>query len=87
MFGKSILSIIFGPTRDEVTGEWRDVHNEKLHNSSLNIIRQVKSTRMRWAVYVACMEENKKGTRFWWENPWERDHSEDRGVEGRIESE
>jgi hypothetical protein len=46
----------------EVTGEWRKLHNEELHNlySSPDIIRQVKSRRMRWVGHVACMEEERK---------------------------
>jgi hypothetical protein len=46
-----VLRRIFGPKRDEVTGEWRKLHNEELHNlySYPYIIRQVKSRRMRWA--------------------------------------
>jgi hypothetical protein len=46
---------IFGPKRDEVTGEWRKMHNEELHNfySSPDIIRKVKSRRIRWAGHVA----------------------------------
>jgi hypothetical protein len=53
---------IFGPKRDEVTGEWRKLHNEELHKmySSPDIIRQVKSWRMRWAGHVACMGEERK---------------------------
>jgi hypothetical protein len=49
---------IFGPKRDEVTGGWREVHNEELHNlySSPNIITMIKSRRMRWAGHVARME-------------------------------
>jgi hypothetical protein len=45
-----------------VTGEWKKLHNEELHNvcSSPDIIRQVKSRRMRWAAYVARMEEMRK---------------------------
>jgi hypothetical protein len=52
---------IFGPKRDEVTGEWRKLHNEELHNlySSPDIIRK-KSRRMRWAEHVARMEEESK---------------------------
>jgi hypothetical protein len=52
-----LLRRIFGPRRDEVTGDWRKLHNEKLHNlySSPNIIRMVKSRRMRWAGHVARM--------------------------------
>jgi hypothetical protein len=47
------------PKRDEVTGEWRQLHNEELHilYSSPNIIRQIKSRRMRCAGHVACMGE------------------------------
>jgi hypothetical protein len=46
---------MFGPKRDEVTGEWRNLHNEELHNlySSPDTNKQVKSRRMRWAGHVA----------------------------------
>ena len=52
---------IFGPRRDEVTGEWRRLHNEKLNDlySSPNIVRVIKSRRMRWAGHVACMGEER----------------------------
>jgi hypothetical protein len=51
---------IFGPKRDEVTGEWRKLHDEELHilYSSPNIIRQIKSRRVRWAGHVARMGED-----------------------------
>jgi hypothetical protein len=51
---------IFAPKRDEVTAEWRKLHNEELHNlySSPNIIRMIKSRRMRWAVHVARMGDD-----------------------------
>jgi hypothetical protein len=47
---------------DKVTGEWRKLHNEKLHilYSSLNIIWQIKSSRMRWAGHVARMREKRR---------------------------
>jgi hypothetical protein len=53
---------LFGPKRDEVTGEWRKLHNEELHNlySSPDISRQVKSRQMRWAGHVARMGEERK---------------------------
>jgi hypothetical protein len=52
---------IFGPKRDEVTGDWRKVHNEELHNLYLSpcIIREITSRRMRWVGHVARMGENR----------------------------
>jgi hypothetical protein len=62
VFENRVLRRIFGPRRDEVTGKWRKLHNEELHNlySSPDIIRQVKSRRMRWAGHVAHMGEGRK---------------------------
>jgi hypothetical protein len=62
VFENRVLRRIFGPTRDEVTGEWRKLHNEELHNlySSPDIIRQVKLRRMRWAGHVARMGEERE---------------------------
>jgi hypothetical protein len=56
-----MLRIIFGPKRDEVTGEWRKLHNEELNNlhSSSNIVRVIKSRRMRWAGHVARLGEGR----------------------------
>jgi hypothetical protein len=61
VFENRVLRRIFGPKRDEVTGEWRKLHNEEFHNlfSSPNIIRQIKSSRMMWAGHVARMVERK----------------------------
>jgi hypothetical protein len=89
VFENRVLRGIFGPKRDEVTGEWRKLLNEELHNlySSPDIIRQVKSGRMRWAGHVARMERREKCTRFWWESPKERDYLEDQGVDGKMGSE
>jgi len=51
---------IFGPKRDEVTREWRKLHNEELHMySSPNIVRMIKSKRMRWAGHVARTGERR----------------------------
>jgi hypothetical protein len=85
VFKNRVLRRIFGPKRDEVTGEWRKLHRGELHNlhSSPDIIRPINSRRMRWAEHVARMGEGKNFTRFWWEIPKERDHLEDRGVDGR----
>jgi hypothetical protein len=62
VFENRVLRRIFGPKRDEVTGEWRKLHNEELYNlySSPDIIRQVKSRRMRWTGHVARMREERK---------------------------
>jgi hypothetical protein len=59
VFENRVLRRIFRPKRDEVTGESRKLYNEELHvlYSSPNIIRQVKSRRMRWAGHVARMGE------------------------------
>jgi hypothetical protein len=59
VFENRVLGRIFGPKRDEVTGDWRKLHNEELHNlySSPNIIRMIKSRRIRWAGHVARMGE------------------------------
>jgi hypothetical protein len=61
VFENRVLRRIFGPKRDEVAGEWRELHSEELHNlySSPDIIRQVKSRRMRWAGHVARMGEER----------------------------
>jgi hypothetical protein len=62
VFENRVLRRIFGHKRDEVTGEWRKLHSEELRNlySSPDIIRQVKSRRMRWTGHVALMGEEGK---------------------------
>jgi len=61
VFENMMLRRIFGPRRDEVTGEWRRLHNEELIvlYSSPNIVRVIKSRRMRWAGHVARMGEER----------------------------
>jgi hypothetical protein len=61
VFENRVLRGIFGHRRDEVTGEWRNLHNGELHNlySSPDIIRQIKSRRMRWAGHVVRMGEGR----------------------------
>jgi hypothetical protein len=74
MFGNRILRRIIGPKMDEVTGEWRKLHNEELHGlySLPSIIRIIKSRRMRWAGHVARMGETKKTYRLLVEKPEEK---------------
>jgi hypothetical protein len=57
---------IFGPRRNEVTGDWRKLHNEELHNlySSTNIIRMITSRRIRWTGHVARMRAKKNPYRI-----------------------
>jgi hypothetical protein len=59
VFENRVLRRIFGPKRDEVTGDCRKLHNEELHNmySSPSIIRVIKSRRMRWVGHVARMRK------------------------------
>ena len=56
-----MLRGIFGPKRDEITREWRKLHNEELNDlyCSPNVVRVIKSRRMRWAGHVACMGERR----------------------------
>ena len=80
---------IFGRKRDEVTGEWRKLHNEELKGlySSPNIVRVIKSRRMRWAGRVARMGEGRGVYRVQGaggETRGEEDRWGDPGVDGRI---
>jgi hypothetical protein len=77
---------IFGPKRDEVMGHWKQLHNGELHNlgSSPDIIRQIKSRRMKWAGHVARMGEGRKVHKVLVRTLKERDHLEERGVDGRM---
>jgi hypothetical protein len=89
MFENRLLRRIFGPKRDEVTGEWRKLHNEELHilYSSPNIIRQIKSRRMRWAGHVACMGAERNVYRVLMGKPEGKRYLEDHGIDGRMGSE
>jgi hypothetical protein len=86
VFENRVLRRIFGPKRDEVTGEWRKLHNEEFRDlySSPSIIRIIKSWRMRWAGHVT-----RKGSRgtlidFWWKGHKERHNYGDQEEGGRI---
>jgi hypothetical protein len=71
-----VLRRIFGQRRDEVTGEWRKLHNEELRDlyPSPSKIRIIKSRRMRWAGHVARMVEKRNAYGLLVESQRERDH-------------
>jgi len=76
VFENMVLRRIFGPRKDEVTGERRSLHNEELNDlySSLNIVKVIKSRRTRWAGHVARMGEKRGCIGSWWGNRREEDH-------------
>jgi hypothetical protein len=77
MFEKRLLRRIFAP-KCEVAGAWSRPHDKELHNlyNSLNIIRMIKSRRMRWAEHVACIRRSEMDTKLSSENLKGRDHLE-----------
>ena len=77
VFENRVLRRIFRPKRDEVTGEWRELHNEELNDlyGSANILRMIKSRRMRWTGHVARTAEGRGGYRVLVGKP---------GADGRI---
>ena len=86
VFENRVLRKVFGPKTDKLTGEWRKLHNEELNDlySLPNIVRVVKSRRMRWAGHVARMGRIEVCTGCWWGSLRERDHWGDQDVDGRI---
>jgi hypothetical protein len=84
VYENRVLRRIFGTKRDEGTGEWRKLHREELNDlyCSPNIIRVIKSRRMRWAGHVVRMGRGEAYTGFWLGNLRERDHLGDPGVDG-----
>jgi hypothetical protein len=86
VFENRVLRRIFRPKRDEATGDWRRLHNEELNDlySSPNIVRVIKSRRMRWVRHAARMGEREIHTRFLWGDLREGDHLGDSGINGGI---
>jgi hypothetical protein len=79
---------LFGPERDEVTGEWRKLRSGELHNfySPPDIIRQIKSRRMSWAGHVARMGQRGNEYSVLVGNPEGKNHLKDQGIDGRMGS-
>ena len=88
VFENMVLRRIFGNKRDEITGEWRKLHNEELNGlySSPNtcIVRVIKSRRTRWAEHVERMGDRRGVYRVLVGKPEGRNHLEDPGVDGSI---
>jgi hypothetical protein len=76
MFKNKVLRSIFGPKSDEVTGWWRKLHNEELHDlySLPSIIRVIKSRRVRWAGHLPEWGKREMRIGYWWESHREREH-------------
>jgi hypothetical protein len=81
VFGNRVLRRIFG-IKTEEDGSWRKLHNDELHSlhSSPNIVRVIKSKRMRWVGHVARMREGRGATEFRLGGPKVRDHWKDLGI-------
>jgi hypothetical protein len=79
-FKNRVLRRLFGPKRDEATGEWRKIHNDELHDlySSLTIVGVIRSRTMRWVGHYLGWGGER------WGNLKERDYWGDPGVDGRI---
>ena len=84
--GHHVTIQLFGTRRDEEMGEWRRLHNKELNDlySSSNIVRVIKSRRMRWVGHVARMGEERGCIGSWWGNRRERDHWGNLCVDGWI---
>jgi hypothetical protein len=69
--------VLFGSKRNEVTGGWRKLHKDELHNlyssPSIRVFRTIKSRRMRWAGNIARMGRRGMYIGYWWESQKERD--------------
>ena len=86
VFENRVLRRIFGSKKDDVIGEWRKLHNDELNDlyCSPNIIRVIKSRRMRWAGNVARMAESRDVYRILVGKPEGKNNLGDQGIDGRT---
>jgi hypothetical protein len=85
VFGNRVPRKIYGPEREETTGDWRRLHNKELHGLySLPNIRVMELDRTCWKWHLLHMREKKMRMWFWWGEIKNRDHVEDTDVDGRI---
>jgi hypothetical protein len=86
VFENRVLRRIFGPKGEEVVGGRKRLHNEDLHNlyASPNIIRLIKSRRMKWVELVACVGEIRNACNILVRKPEGRDNLEELGVDGIL---
>ena len=86
VFENKALIKTFGATRDDITGKWRKLHNAELYAlySSPNIIRNIKSRRLRWAGHVARMEQSRCAHRIEVGKTWRKDTFREAETDGRI---
>jgi hypothetical protein len=86
VYENRVLRRMCGPERKEVAEDWRRLHNEELHNlyESPNIIRVIKSRKIRWTGHVACKGELRNSYSILVRKPEGKDHLEDLGVDGEI---
>jgi hypothetical protein len=89
LFENRILRRIFRQMRDKIAGEWKELHNKEFHilYSSSNIIKQIKSRRVKWVRHVARMGEDRNVYKVFMRKPEGNNHLEDQGVDGRMLSE
>ena len=78
------VRVLFGPKREEVTGDWRILHNGELHDVQHHILSGDQIKESKCARHTACLGEKRNAQRVWWTNLKEADHLQDLGLDVRI---
>jgi hypothetical protein len=86
VFENKVLRRMYEHKGRQLTKQWRKLRNEELKELSFspNIVRVIKSNKMRWVAQLARMGSRESYTVFWWGYLRERDHLEDTGIDGRL---